>query len=248
MTLAPRVLVLAGGLSHERDVSLRSGRRVAESLRDAGCSVLERDVDAGLLALLGAGGVDVVWPLLHGATGEDGAVRDVLELVGVPYVGSTPAACRRAWDKPVAASVAAAAGLATPEFVALPRGPSGSWAPRPCSRRSSGASGCRSWSSPRTAAPRSARASSGARNSCRGRWSSASPTGTSPWCSATWPAWKWRSRSSTSTGRPGHCRRSRSCPTAASTATTPGTSPARPSSSALPGSRRTRPLPSSGRH
>ncbi len=122
MTLAPRVLVLAGGLSHERDVSLRSGRRVAEALRDAGCTVLERDVDAGLLGVLADGGIDVVWPLLHGASGEDGAIRDVLELVGARYVGSTPAACRTAWDKPVAASVASAAGLATPQSVALPQG------------------------------------------------------------------------------------------------------------------------------
>src|SRR3954452_7961343 len=122
MTLAPRVLVLAGGLSHERDVSLRSGRRVAEALRAAGCAVLERDVDAGLLGLLASGGVDVVWPLLHGASGEDGAIRDVLELVGVRYVGSTPAACRTAWDKAVANSVARAAGLAGPDSVALPQG------------------------------------------------------------------------------------------------------------------------------
>jgi D-alanine-D-alanine ligase len=118
----PRVLVLAGGLSHERDVSLRSGRRVAESLRDAGCPVIERDVDALLLGSLREGIADVVWPLLHGATGEDGAVRDVLELIEVPYVGSTPSACRQAWDKPVAKSVARAAGLATPESVALPHG------------------------------------------------------------------------------------------------------------------------------
>ena len=120
MTLAPRVLVLAGGLSHERDVSLRSGRRVAEFLRDAGCVVMERDVDAHLVATLIAGGVDVVWPLLHGATGEDGSVRDVFELVGVPYVGSGPAACRAAWDKSLARATAAAAGLATPPGVALP--------------------------------------------------------------------------------------------------------------------------------
>jgi D-alanine-D-alanine ligase len=122
MPLVPRVLVLAGGLSHERDVSLRSGRRVAEFLRDAECSVLERDVDSSLLGLLQGAGVDVVWPLLHGASGEDGAIRDVLELVGVRYVGSGPAACRRAWDKPVAGSIAAAAGLAVPQSVALPQG------------------------------------------------------------------------------------------------------------------------------
>jgi D-alanine-D-alanine ligase len=117
-----RVLVLAGGLSHERDVSLRSGRRVAEALRDAGCQVEVRDVDAHLLAALSAGQPDVVWPLLHGASGEDGAVRDVLDLLGVPYVGSRPAACRTAWDKSVAKSLAHAAGLAVPESVSLPHG------------------------------------------------------------------------------------------------------------------------------
>jgi len=120
MTASPHVLVLAGGLSHERDVSLRSGRRVTEALREAGCRVTERDVDAGLLAAVQQAGVDVVWPLLHGATGEDGAIRDVLELVGVGYVGSRPAACRNAWDKPVAKAVAKAAGLLTPDWVALP--------------------------------------------------------------------------------------------------------------------------------
>jgi len=122
VSLSPRVLVLAGGLSHERDVSLRSGRRVADALRDAGCVVQISDVDAGLIDVLRGGGTDVVWPLLHGASGEDGAVRDVLDLIGVPYVGSGPVACRAAWDKPVAKAVAAGAGLRTPEFVALPHG------------------------------------------------------------------------------------------------------------------------------
>ena len=121
-TSRPRVLVLAGGLSHERDVSLRSGRRVSEALRDAGCTIVERDIDAGLLSDVTSPEIDVVWPLLHGATGEDGAVRDVLDLLGVAYVGSQPAACRRAWDKPVAKSVARDAGLATPDSVALPHG------------------------------------------------------------------------------------------------------------------------------
>ena len=107
-THAGRVVVLAGGLSHERDVSLRSGRRVAEALREAGTEVDVRDVDADLL------------PLLHGETGEDGAVREVLELVGVPYVGSRPSACRAAFDKPVAKAVVARAGLHTPAGVALP--------------------------------------------------------------------------------------------------------------------------------
>ena len=115
-----RVVVLAGGLSHERDVSLRSGRRVAEALREAGVEVDVRDVDADLLRLLREDPPDCVLPLLHGETGEDGAVREVLELVGLPYVGSRPSACRTAFDKPVAKEVVTRAGLRTPKSVTLP--------------------------------------------------------------------------------------------------------------------------------
>ena len=115
-----RVVVLAGGLSHERDVSLRSGRRVAEALRGIGVEVEEREVDAGLLPALTADPPACVVPMLHGETGEDGAIREVLELLGLPYVGATPDACRISFDKPVAKTVAGAAGVRTPESVCLP--------------------------------------------------------------------------------------------------------------------------------
>ena len=92
-----RVLVLAGGLSHERDVSLRSGRRVAEALRGTGLEVVERDVDATLLTTLREERPLCVVPMLHGETGEDGAIREVFELLGVAYVGAPPASCRTAW-------------------------------------------------------------------------------------------------------------------------------------------------------
>lgn len=114
------VLVLAGGLSHERDVSLRSGRRVAEALRDIGLHVEVRDVDVALLPALAQERPGCVVPLLHGETGEDGAIRAVLDLAGVPYVGSTPQACRVAFDKPVAKTVVAGTGVATPAGVTLP--------------------------------------------------------------------------------------------------------------------------------
>ena len=113
------VLVLAGGLSHERDVSLRSGRRVAEALGRAGCEAQVRDVDSALLETLRSQSPDVVWPVLHGATGEDGALRDVLETLGVRYVGARPASCRLTWDKPVAKALVEQAGVATPAGVAL---------------------------------------------------------------------------------------------------------------------------------
>ncbi|MBK5308143.1 MAG: D-alanine--D-alanine ligase [Frankiaceae bacterium] len=113
-------LILAGGLSHERDVSLRSGRRCADALRAAGHDVEVCDADSSLLARLSETPYDAVLIALHGGAGEDGALRQVLELTGVPYVGSTPDACRAAWDKPTAKATAVAAGLSTPESVTLP--------------------------------------------------------------------------------------------------------------------------------
>ncbi len=73
------VVVVAGGISHERDVSLRSGRRVADSLTGYGWQVDLRDADASLLPALRDARPDVVWPALHGASGEDGALRGILE-------------------------------------------------------------------------------------------------------------------------------------------------------------------------
>ena len=71
------VMVLSGGLSHERDVSLRSGRRVSQALRSRGIEVVESDVDSTLLARLTELTGSVVFPLLHGEAGEDGALREV---------------------------------------------------------------------------------------------------------------------------------------------------------------------------
>jgi D-alanine-D-alanine ligase len=120
MSMTSNVLVLAGGLSPERDVSLRSGRRVAEALRLVGVDAALADVDAGLLPQLLEQRPGCVVPLLHGAAGEDGAVRDVLESLSLPYVGSGPVACRRAFEKPVASGLVAAAGVRVPDSVALP--------------------------------------------------------------------------------------------------------------------------------
>ncbi|WP_372411505.1 D-alanine--D-alanine ligase [Streptomyces luteireticuli] len=115
------VLVLAGGLSAEREVSLRSGSHVTHALRAAGVEARQRDVDGTLLRDLAEDPPDVVLPLLHGVAGEDGTIREVLELAGVPYVGAGPAACRAAFDKPTAKAVFAGAGLRTPDSVTLPQ-------------------------------------------------------------------------------------------------------------------------------
>ena len=115
-----RAVVLSGGLNFEREVSLSSGTQVWEELVRTGIDAEIRDADADLLPGLAAAPADAVFIALHGATGEDGALRAVLDLAGVPYVGSPAAACRLAWDKPAAKSVVRSAGVTTPDWVALP--------------------------------------------------------------------------------------------------------------------------------
>jgi D-alanine-D-alanine ligase len=115
------VLVLAGGLSPERDVSLRSGHRVCDALREDGVDALTVDADAALIPGIIADRPDAVFPAIHGVSGEDGAVREVLALLDVPFVGATASACRFAFDKPTAKTLVSAAGLVTPEAITLPR-------------------------------------------------------------------------------------------------------------------------------
>ena len=76
------IAVLSGGISHEREVSLRSGRRVADALTARGHNVTIIDPDASLFATLKNLNPDVVWPALHGSSGEEvcgchGDVREV---------------------------------------------------------------------------------------------------------------------------------------------------------------------------
>lgn len=115
----PEVLVLSGGLSAEREVSLDSGRRVVAALHEAGLSASAVDAGQDLVAVLEQRRPDVVWPVLHGAGGEDGSLLQVLELLGLPVVGSSASAARLAWDKTSAAAVVARTGVSVPTAVTL---------------------------------------------------------------------------------------------------------------------------------
>ena len=70
-----RIVVLAGGLSPEREVSLRSGDRVRDALDEAGIHAVVADADSALLSLLRADPPSAVFPAIHGVCGEDGAGR-----------------------------------------------------------------------------------------------------------------------------------------------------------------------------
>jgi D-alanine-D-alanine ligase len=117
-SLKPRkVVVLGGGPDSEREVSLKSSKAVAESLRKSGrfdvqYHIIDRLTAAGLRGLEG----DVIFPVLHGGYGEGGPLQDLLEQDGRAYVGCRPQAARIAMDKVLTKSVALRLGIPTAEF------------------------------------------------------------------------------------------------------------------------------------
>lgn len=119
MTKLKKIAVLAGGISHERDVSLRSGRRVTEALRQQGIEVALIDPDNSLFEQLDAFQPDVVWPTLHGSSGEDGTLADLLSLAGYRFVGSPAAAAQLAWNKSSAKAIVARHGISTPASLTI---------------------------------------------------------------------------------------------------------------------------------
>jgi D-alanine-D-alanine ligase len=119
----PVVLVLMGGPDAEREVSLMSGRAVAQALRSAGrYEVAEAVIARPELPDLAAMAADVVFPALHGQFGEGGPLQDTLEALGVPYVGCGPRAARLAMDKHATKRVVSAAGVPTPDDLILEPG------------------------------------------------------------------------------------------------------------------------------
>lgn len=97
--MSRRVGVLMGGLSTERDISLKSGKAVSRALRERGYDVTDVLVDRSLPTSLLEAGVDVAWIALHGRFGEDGCVQGLLEVMGIPYTGSGVRASAVAMDK-----------------------------------------------------------------------------------------------------------------------------------------------------
>jgi D-alanine-D-alanine ligase len=124
------VAVLAGGRSSEHDVSLRSGASVARGLEGAGHEVvevlLEREggwsLDGDPVALTPGGGLldaDCVFPVLHGAFGEDGSVQGLLEMLDVAYVGSDVLSSAACMDKLTLKRLCAGQGIPQVDFAAV---------------------------------------------------------------------------------------------------------------------------------
>lgn len=118
---APKVCVVMGGPSAEREVSLSSGRECAAALRDGGFTVVELDAQADLAARLVDIAPDVVFNALHGRWGEDGCVQGIFEWLRIPYTHSGVLASALAMDKTRTKEVFRATGLPVVESLLAPK-------------------------------------------------------------------------------------------------------------------------------
>jgi len=109
--------VLLGGQSSEREVSLRSGKGVLGALERLGLHAVAIDPGPDPVGQLRQAGVDVVFNILHGGPGENGAMQGALDTAGIPYTGSGVLASALTMNKPLTKRVLRAAGLPTPDWV-----------------------------------------------------------------------------------------------------------------------------------
>ncbi len=116
-----KITVLCGGPSSEREISLISGNAVAAALKEAGHDVFVSDINPNDLSGLDHP-ADVIFPVLHGDFGESGELQEILEIRGLPFVGSGSKASRLGMDKVAAKREWEKAGLPTPGYRILKRG------------------------------------------------------------------------------------------------------------------------------
>ncbi len=117
-----RVGVLMGGLSDEREISLKSGQAVLNALLAEGVDAVEIDAGRQVAQQLLEENVEVAFIALHGPYGEDGGMQGLLEVLGLPYTGSGVLASALAMDKAASKVFFRAAGIPTPDSVVLKAG------------------------------------------------------------------------------------------------------------------------------
>jgi len=114
-----RIGVLMGGLSAERDVSIRSGLAIYQALQELGYNCVLIDVGRDVVNLLKKEKVRFAFLALHGGMGENGAIQGLLEVMGLPYTGSGILASALAMDKEVSKELFRYHGLHVAEFITI---------------------------------------------------------------------------------------------------------------------------------
>lgn len=116
-----KIGVLMGGLSAEREISLRSGNACLKALTSRGYNAVAIDAQRDLPFRLRDEGIEVAFVALHGRYGEDGTVQGLLEVLGIPYTGSGVLASAIAINKAVTKEILRSKGVRTPGFIAVNR-------------------------------------------------------------------------------------------------------------------------------
>lgn len=116
MITGKRIGVLMGGISSERDISLKTGNLVASSLKRLGYEVVPVDMGYDLPMRIEDAGIEAAFIALHGRYGEDGCVQGLLEIMGIPYTGSGLAASAICMDKLLSKKMFEYYGIPTPEY------------------------------------------------------------------------------------------------------------------------------------
>ena len=114
--LSKTIGVLMGGLSGEREVSLRSGRNCALALESRGFRVVCIDAVRDVAQRLDEEGIEVAFLALHGRYGEDGTIQGLLEMMGIPYTGSGVLASALGMNKTATKKVVRGSGIPTPDY------------------------------------------------------------------------------------------------------------------------------------
>ncbi len=116
MITTKKIGVLAGGISAEREVSLKSGRAVFKALADLGYNAVFIDTAQDLHNAIASQGIEVAFIALHGGYGENGAIQGFLEVLGIPYTGSGVLASALAMDKEASKKIFQYHGIPIPPF------------------------------------------------------------------------------------------------------------------------------------
>ncbi|MDC4224896.1 MAG: hypothetical protein MPW15_11875 [Candidatus Manganitrophus sp.] len=117
--LGKRIGVLMGGMSAEREVSLKSGRAIAASLDRMGYTAVPIDVDSEVAQSLRGERIEVAFNGLHGRYGEDGAIQGALEVMRIPYTGSGVLASALGMDKIASHDLFQSHGIPVPPYQVL---------------------------------------------------------------------------------------------------------------------------------
>ncbi|NLS45052.1 MAG: D-alanine--D-alanine ligase [Firmicutes bacterium] len=116
-----RIALICGGKSAEREISLLTGQQVSDALIREGFSVTCLDLDDNLVSDLKSIRPDVVFIALHGKYGEDGCLQGLLDILGIPYVGSGVLASALAMNKAISKRLFRLEGILCPKDILVPR-------------------------------------------------------------------------------------------------------------------------------